>query len=218
MEEFLFKHWNAYPLAEQESKIPEIAKLCSPHSLSCKIGDYVYSDGVISSQLDKQKNVAGIVVLRNSQKNAPVGHRGLMMLPEKIRTALCERQVLLGGISLSNGWENTQIIAQAAAEKGIKVPAVDLCLQYHKNGINPGDAFSGAKEQVSRILHYADLINPSLEKIGVRRLFHCYVSSTEGNKEQVWYVKKSLEKYPRVTTYLLTKTYPCEGVMLLVAF
>ena len=90
-----------------------------------------------------------------------------------------------------DGKGNTKELIAYGKAHDIAFPAAEWCAQYSKNGVNPGEGFMPASEQLKRIVANREIVNPALQKIGGIILDGWIWSSSEYTNDGAWNVNAS---------------------------
>ena len=152
-----------------------------------KVGWFAFEGEKYSPNPKAYPNCQGVVSWVNPDKDAPVGKKALILLPETFCSNWgCWKMV--DATSFDDGRLNTQKILRYASEHKLNFPAAEWCYAYSKNGVKPGEAFLAAKKQLEWIVANCDVINSALEKIGGQILKGWIWSSSEYSSGYAWYV------------------------------
>lgn len=178
-----------------------------------EVGYYVYASGVVSKRKNADSSpVVGIIATKSQEKNIEIGKRALMMTLPVVRKAWSNRETILGVCNDFDGQQNTIEVLKKAEDLGVDVPAFKYCAEFSCEGINAGEAFMPAKEQLLVASRRDYAINEACFEIGVPRFTGIYLTSTEYNKERAWQVR--IDKY---TPQVYAKTYGGDFVRAFVA-
>lgn len=131
-------------------------------------GWYAYEGGKFSNHPDVFPNCQGVVGWVNLDKNAPVGQRGLIMLPEVPTLLWSDIPCEIGVTSFYKGGRfNTEKLLAYGREHNIRFPAAEWCASYCKNGIKPGEVFlPGVDEMIGLFGISIDYVNTALRLLG----------------------------------------------------
>ena len=130
-----------------------------------QVGWYAFAGGKFSSEPEAYPNRQGVVGWVNPDKNAPVGHRGLIVTPDEFCARWSDGTCAVGVENLSDGKSNTAKLLAYAKEHGIEFPAAEWCAEYDRNGIQLREGFLPAKEQLELIVAHTPIVNQALERI-----------------------------------------------------
>ena len=166
-----------------------LAQKCALIKQDMQVGYYVFSSGIISKDKDADSQISGVIVWKNSDENAKLGSRALMITLDRVKKAWSNLHKDFGGTNDVDGKANTQAILQSAANQGLKAPAAMYCNEYAERGVSAGEGFLPSKEQLLQATKNYNRINSALINAGVPSLCGIYVSSTEYNKDREWQVR-----------------------------
>lgn len=189
------------------------ADRCAPWSENCMVGDIVYQTGAITDQIQKDLRAIGVVGWKNGGKNPPVGQRGLMISLLEENKPWSSVQEFIGAVDRSDGFANTKALLRLSVEKDWRFPAAEWCAAYAEEGIMAGEGFLAARAQWAKIFTNINVINTSLEKIGIEELCGWYASSSECDDTTVWNVHAG-----GGDMYEANKAYTNQHVRCVVAF
>lgn len=166
-----------------------LAQKCALIKQDMQVGYYVFSSGIISKDKDADSQISGVIVWKNSDENAKLGSRALLITLDRVKKAWSNLHKDFGGTNDVDGKANTQAILQSAANQGLKAPAAMYCNEYAERGVSAGEGFLPSKEQLLQAAKNYNRINSALINAGVPSLCGIYVSSTEYNKDREWQVR-----------------------------
>ena len=167
-----------------------LQKKSEMENLSSKIevGYYAFAGGKFSPDPNAYPNCQGVVAWLNPDPNAPIGKRGLILMPEMVKTWWADKNCETGIGDEEDGQANTRRLIAYGKKHDIKFPAAEWCYAYSKNGVKSGEGFLPAKKQLERIVASRDIINPALEKIDGKILNGWIWSSSEYSYNYAWYM------------------------------
>ena len=168
-----------------------LQKKSEMENLSSKIevGYYAFAGGKFSPDPNAYPNCQGVVAWLNPDPNAPIGKRGLILMPDAMLKLWADKNCETGIDDEEDGQANTRSLIAYGKKHGISFPAAEWCYRYSQNGVKPGDGFLPAKKQLERIIANRDIINPALEKIGAQILKSWIWSSSEySSNNYAWLV------------------------------
>ena len=160
-----------------DSAVPEI-----------QVGWYAFAGGKFSPDPNAYANCQGVVGWVNPDKSAPQGQRGLVITPDEVEMMWSDKDCETNIKDEYDGKGNTKELIAYGKAHDIAFPAAEWCAQYSKNGVNPGEGFMPASEQLKRIVANREIVNPALQKIGGIILGGWIWSSSEYTDSYVWYV------------------------------
>ncbi len=166
-----------------------LAQKCALIKQDMQVGYYVFSSGIISKDKEADSQISGVIVWKNSDENAKLGSRALMITLDRVKKAWSNLHKDFGGTNDVDGKANTQAILQSAANQGLQAPAAMYCNEYAERGVSAGEGFLPSKEQLLQAAKNYNRINSALINAGVPSLCGIYVSSTEYNKDREWQVR-----------------------------
>ena len=138
-----------------DSAVPEI-----------QVGWYAFAGGKFSPDPNAYPNCQGVVGWVNPDKSAPQGQRGLVITPDEVEMMWSDKHCETNIKDEYDGKGNTKELIAYGKAHDIAFPAAEWCAQYSKNGVNPGEGFMPASEQLKRIVANRKIVNPALQKIG----------------------------------------------------
>ena len=145
-----------------------------------KVGWFAFEGEKYSPNPKAYPNCQGVVSWVNPDKDAPVGKKALILLPETFCSNWgCWKMV--DATSFDDGRLNTQKILKYASEHKLNFPAAEWCASYCKNGISQGEVFWPAVNQLDAFARNIDVINLALKQIGGKELYGICLSSSEHN-------------------------------------
>lgn len=145
-----------------------------------KVGWFAFEGEKYSPNPKAYPNCQGVVSWVNPDKDAPVGKKALILLPETFYSIWgCWKMV--DATSLDDGRLNTQKILRYARENKLNFPAAEWCASYCKNGISQGEVFWPAVNQLEAFAKNIKIINQAMEQIGGKELYGICLSSSEHN-------------------------------------
>ena len=144
-----------------------------------KVGWYAFAGGKFSPDPDSYPNCQGVVGWVNPDKSAPQGQRGLIVTPDEVKKAWSDKHCETNIKDEYDGKGNTKELIAYGKAHDIAFPAAEWCAQYSKNGVNPGEGFMPASEQLKRIVANREIVNPALQKINGVELSGWIWSSSE---------------------------------------
>lgn len=161
-------------------------RIASHGNQEFKIGDYAFADGSLSADPQFRNLITGIVVWKNPIADAPIGQRGIIMMPEEKLLAWAKEWYGLGGPRLDNGYANTYNLLEVADERKIKLPAMQYCADYCQNGVQAGEGFGAALRQMEAIAKNRLQFVASLERIRAVAFDKWYWTSSTTTHNNVW--------------------------------
>ena len=202
LNDFLLSLARKYRLSVSELKnlVAEVAQELKsgsnvPRSAQIKVGWYAFEGGKFSSDPEAYPNLQGVVAWLNPDPNAPIGKRGLILMPDEVKLIWATDYYDTGIDDEEDGQANTRkLIAYSIAhgqKNRMRFRAAEWCYAYYNDGVKPGDGFLPAKNQLKRIVDNLDIVNPALEEIGGKILKHWIWSSSEYTGNSAWYVSAS---------------------------
>ena len=144
-----------------------------------KVGWYAFAGGKFSPNPNAYANCQGVVGWVNPDKNAPQGQRGLIVTLDEVKKAWSDKHCETNIKDEYDGKGNTKELIAYGKAHDIAFPAAEWCAQYSKNGVNPGEGFMPASEQLKRIVANREIVNPALQKINGVELSGWIWSSSE---------------------------------------
>ena len=153
-----------------------------------KIGDYAFKGGKFSADPKAYPNCQGVVAWLNPDPNAPIGERGLILMPDSVLSLWADEYCKTGICDEDDGKSNTKNLVDYCRKHGVRFPAVRWCYLYSQNGVKPGEGFLPAPSQLKRIVANRDIINPALKKIGGKILKGRIWSSCDWISGYAWMV------------------------------
>ena len=163
-----------------DSAVPEI-----------QVGWYAFAGGKFSPDPNAYPNCQGVVGWVNPDKSAPQGQRGLVITPDEVEMMWSDKHCETNIKDEYDGKGNTKELIAYGKAHDIAFPAAEWCAQYSKNGVNPGEGFMPASEQLKRIVANRKIVNPALQKIGGIILDGWIWSSSEYSYNYAWLVNAS---------------------------
>ena len=151
-----------------------------------KVGWFAFAGGKFLPDANAYPNCQGVVAWLNPDPNAPVGKRGLILMPDYECLNWTRTKMETEAQDEYEGRNNMHKILCYTKDHGIKFPAMEWCYVYSKNGVKIGEAFLPAKGQWWDIIENLKIINESLVKIGGAVLSGMIWSSTEYASGVAW--------------------------------
>ena len=173
----------------------------SENQIKVQVGWYAFGGGKFAPNADAFPNLWGVVAWLNPQENAPIGKRGLILLPDEVRRQWATTSCITNCLDVEDGQANTQALLALGKEKKLHFPAAEWCAQYSGNGIKPGDVFLPAQMQLHNMVANLRVVNEALAKIDGMRLHNWVWSSTDGNYYYAWGVGVCHDKPSYGTKY-----------------
>ena len=173
---------------EKESDVPQEQEVIQTTSAQIEVGYYAFAGGKFSPDPNAYPNCQGVVAWLNPDPNAPIGKRGLILMPETVKTWLADKNCETGIGDEEDGKTNTRSLIAWGKKHEISFPAAEWCYRYSQNGVKSGEGFLPAKKQLERIVASRDIINPALEKIDGKILNGWIWSSSEYSYNYAWYM------------------------------
>ena len=173
---------------EKESDVPQEQEVIQTTSAQIEVGYYAFAGGKFSKDPNAYPNCQGVVAWLNPDPNAPIGKRGLILMPDAMLKLWADKNCETGIGDEEDGHANTKGLIAYGKEHGVSFPAAEWCYAYSKNGVKPGEGFLAAKKQLEWIVANCDAINSSLEKIGGKILKNWIWSSFESCYTGAWCV------------------------------
>ena len=177
-----------------------MADKCAPYIKNAKIGDYVYSDGKISSEYNQFDSVAGIVFWVSF--GTPKSGKRALCITVNAASLSWGNNVFTKSSSDEDGLLNTKNIIKRAEELCIDAPAAKFCYHYEGNGLKQGECYLPAINELKRLQMAHNKVNSSLRAMDVSmptNPFH--LSSTEVDEKFVIAMQlnsqftRSMQKY-----------------------
>lgn len=185
-------------------------------SQNAQVGQFMFpqGNGIVSCNPTAGDMISGIVAFRSSSDE--VGKRGLLIVPEEVQDLnWADSNFYFGCTDFDDGQSNCQKLLKMADEKKIKLPAIEYCSQYAKNGIMAGEGFMGAIKQLEEIANNWDIIRNSLNLIKASPSNGWMMSSSESSHREVLMV----DIYDKISSAFNKLQSSCyDGVRCLVAF
>ena len=131
-----------------------------------QVGYFAFAGGIFAPRLNVYPNFIGILAWLNPDSNAPIGERGLILIPEKQTGKWARHNGRIGANRKQDGIGNTEIMNTLSDGKYITFPAATFCSQYQGNGIEKGEGFLPAVSQLENIAQNAKAIKYAMSQIG----------------------------------------------------
>lgn len=150
-------------------------------------GMYVYADGLISSEIIKNRQIMAIVSFISQSKVL----------------AVCLRQTRLNWSSgyvetrledtgeMRNGQEATRILVNRVRAMGFNAEAAEWCFEYDQDGVKKHEAFLPSVLELGHIFYNHEVINASLQALHAELLDGWYLSSCSHSFHCVWQSRMS---------------------------
>ena len=158
----------------------------SENQIKVQVGWYAFGGGKFAPNADAFPNLWGVVAWLNPQENAPIGKRGLILLPDEVRRQWATTSCITNCLDVEDGQANTQALLALGKEKKLHFPAAEWCANYSQNGVKPGEGFLPAIYQVRLMVSNHKIVNRSLVVIGGDKLVGWIWSSSEYGKGKAW--------------------------------
>lgn len=158
------------------------------------VGWYVFEGGKCSPAPNAYPNLQGVVAWVNPDPNAPIGQRGLILMPDEVTLKWADEYCETVIRDEEDGQGNTKSLIAYGKEHGVCFPAAEWCSNYSKNGVKPGEGFLPATHQLERIFANKDVIDSALKKIGADTLVNWLLSSSDYGSSFVWGVNIDTSK------------------------
>ena len=151
-----------------------------------KVAWYAFEGRKFSPDPNAYPNCQGVVACLNPDPDAPIGQRGLILVPDEVQIEWADDYCEIGSDDYEDGKANTAKLIAFGKKNYSSFPAAEWCYSYSKNGVKPGEGFLPAKSQLRSIIAHQNTINPALEKIGGIILRGWIWSSTEHLSNGAW--------------------------------
>ena len=112
----------------------------------------------------------------------------MIVTPEGVQTTWSFQKCETNVCNPDDGKSNTTKLIAYSNEHGIIFPAAELCAQYSKNSIKPGEGFLPAINQLKQIVVNWKIINPALARINGEVLQGWIWSSSENSSYNARFV------------------------------
>ena len=133
-------------------------------------GWFAFAGGKFSPNPNAYRNCQGVVGWVSPNPHAPVGRRGLIVTPDKVKKVFTPNN---DGVAIDHdirnpidGKENTQNLIDYGRRHRIRFSAAEWCHSYSKNGVNPGEGFLPSLNQGLYVCSNWPIVSLSLEKLG----------------------------------------------------
>lgn len=131
-----------------------------------KVGWYAFAGGKFSAKPRAYAALLGVVAWLNPDPNAPIGKRGLILVPDSKKECWSDEYFETGICDEEDGQRNTRnLIAYGKQFFESDCTAAEWCYSYAAIGVTPGEGFLPAKKQLERIIANKEAINEALAKI-----------------------------------------------------
>ena len=146
-----------------------------------KVGMFDLGGGCFSVEAPDRREVRSVVaaILPNEQ-------RAIGLCPAQKVLPWCYTALGVITQSMTSGREASAYIKRVADEKGIKLPALDFCLNYQGFGVAQGEAFLPTHTELRQISMGESHIRKSLRLIHERWVEKTLFSSTVNHEYCVW--------------------------------
>ena len=88
----------------------------------------------------------------------------MIVTPDEVKKAWSDKDCETNIKDEYDGKGNTEKLIAYGKKHKINFPAAEWCAQYSKNGVNPGEGFMPASEQLKRIVANREIVNPALQR------------------------------------------------------
>ena len=136
-------------------------------ALEPRVGWYAYVNDIFAPYPDAYSELLGIVSWLNPDANAPIGKRGLILIPQKFTDKWSNNYGRTGVNHSSDGKNNTKELMVWNKLKKYVFYAAQACFNYKAKGIEKGEAFLPAVEQLSDIVKNAYTIRLAMKELGL---------------------------------------------------
>ena len=171
-----------------------------------QVGWYAFANGKFAPDPNVYPNLQGVVAWLNPDTDAPVGKRGLILIPDEIDGFWISEISDVGTLNPEDGKANTKKLLNWAKNHDSNMASAEWCASYANNAVKSGEGFWPAKNQLVRIAKNRVCINQALDKIGGVRLEGMIWSSTDDGLAHAWCVyagnNTAYSYYKRVNFYV----------------
>lgn len=150
-------------------------------------GMYVYADGLISSEIIKERKIMAIVGFVSQSKVLAVCLRQarLNWSSAYVETQLEDTQ------KMRSGKEATRVLVDKVRAMGFNAEAAEWCFEYDQDGVKRHEAFLPSLLELGHIFSNRQVINASLQALHAERLDDWYLSSCSYDFYNAWVLKMS---------------------------
>ena len=150
-------------------------------------GMYVYADGLISSEIIKERQIMAIVGFVSQSKVLAVCLRQarLNWSSAYVETRLEDTQ------EMRSGKEATRVLVDKVRAMGFNAEAAEWCFEYDQDGVKRHEAFLPSLLELGHIFSNRQVINASLQALHAERLDDWYLSSCSYDFYNAWVLKMS---------------------------
>ena len=124
-----------------------------------QVGWYAFANGKFAPDPNVYPNLQGVVAWLNPDKSAPVGKKGLILIPDEIDGFWISEINDVGTLDAEDGKTNTNKLLNWAKDHDWNMASAEWCASYANNGVKSGEEFWPAKNQLVRIAKNRVCIN-----------------------------------------------------------
>ncbi len=150
-------------------------------------GMYVYADGLISSEIIKNRQIMAIVGFISQSKVLAVC---LQQTRLNWSSAYVETQ-LEDTDEMRNGQEATRILVNRVRAMGFNAEAAEWCFEYDQDGVKKHEAFLPSLLELGHVFSNRKVIDASLQALHAELLDGWYLSSCSYDFYNAWKLKMS---------------------------
>jgi len=136
-------------------------------ALEPKVGWYAYANGIFAPYSDAYSGLLGIISWLNPDANAKEGERGLILVPKKFTDKWANSSGSTRVNNTVDGHSNTNKLMAWSKIKNYVFYAAQVCAQYNILGIEKGQAFLPAVEQLNAIAKNVLPIRAAMRELGL---------------------------------------------------
>ena len=136
-------------------------------TLEPQIGGYAFINDIFAPYPTAYSGLLGIVSWLNPDANAKPGERGLILIPKKFTDKWANSYGRTGINHVYDGAANTDKLMVWSNLKKYVFYAAQMCNKYSSKGIEKGQAFLPAVEQLSAIVKNIKPIRAAMKELGL---------------------------------------------------
>jgi len=172
-----------------------------------QVGGYAFVNGLFAPYSDAYSGLLGVVAWLNPDINAKEGERGLILIPNKFSDKWSNSYGKTQINHLSDGMHNTDKLMVWSNLKKYNFYAAQKCINYHSKGIEKGQAFLPAVNQLSEIVKNVTPIRAAMRELGLEfggkllssteyNHYYAYTVDVETGKQSGFSKIKNCNYYP----------------------
>ncbi len=150
-------------------------------ALEPQVGWYAYANGIFAPYSDAYSGLLGIISWLNPDAKAKQGERGLILIPKKFTDKWANNYSITRVNNTLDGQSNTNKLVAWSKIKNYVFYAAQACSRYNTLGVEKGQAFLPAVEQLSAIAKNVTSIRTAMRDLGLNFEGKLLTSTEYGN-------------------------------------